>query len=91
MRFEWDHEKAAANITRHGVSFEEASTIFGDRLATTIPDPDHSVYEERWLTTGLSNKGRLLIAWHTDRSEVVRIIGAREVMAKERRVYESEE
>ena len=73
------------------MSFEEASTIFGDRLATTIPDPDHSVYEERWLTTGLSNKGRLLIAWHTDRSEVVRIIGAREVMAKERRVYESEE
>ena len=91
MRFEWDPEKAAANLIKHGVSFEEASTVFGDRLATTVIDPDHSVDEERLLTTGLSNKGRLLIVWHTDQGEVIRIIGTRQATPKERRIYESGE
>lgn len=91
MRFEWDPEKAAANLAKHGVSFDEASTVFADRLATTVGDPDHSGDEERWLTTGLSDKGRFLIVWHTSRGEVIRIIGARQAAAKERRVYESGE
>lgn len=91
MRSEWDKEKAIANLSKHGVSFEEADTIFDDRLATTILDPDHSVGEERWLTTGLSNQGRLLVVWHTNRGPVDRIVGARLATANERRTYESGE
>ena len=91
MRTEWDEEKAAANISKHGVSFEEASTVFDDRLATTILDPDHSFNEERWLTTGLSIRDRLLVVWHTNRGLVVRIVGARLATANERRTYESGE
>lgn len=91
MRSEWDDEKAAANVSKHGVSFEEAATVFGDRLATTLLDRDHSVDEERWLTTGRSNRGRLLVVWHTNRGGAVRIIGARPATANERRTYESGE
>lgn len=89
MRFEWDPAKAAANLARHGVSFEEARTVFGDPLATTILDPDHSNGEERWLTTGLTDQRRLVIVWHTDLGDSVRIIGAREATPNERRTYES--
>ena len=91
MRFEWDSEKAALNLAKHGVSFEEANSVFGDPLATTIMDPDHSVGEQRSLTTGLSTQQRVLIVWHTDREDVIRIIGAREAMPRERRIYESGE
>ena len=91
MQFEWDAEKAASNLGRHGVSFEEASTVFGDPLATTIIDPDHSDDEERWLTTGTSAEGRTVIVWHTNRDEAVRIIGARLATSAERRTYESGE
>jgi uncharacterized DUF497 family protein len=91
VRFEWDAEKAAANVSKHGVSVEEAATVFGDRLATTLLDPDHSVDEERWLTTGRSSRGRLLVVWHTNRGGTVRIIGARQATANERRTYESGE
>jgi hypothetical protein len=91
VRFDWDEAKAAANVTKHGVSFEEAATVFGDRLATTLLDPDHSDKEERWLTTGRSDQGRVLIVWHTNRDDAVRIIGARLVTASERRAYESGE
>jgi hypothetical protein len=89
VRFEWDPEKAAANHARHGVSFEEARSVFGDTLATTIPDHDHSLYEERWLTTGLSGQNRVLIVWRTDRGATIRIIGARQATPTERRIYES--
>ncbi len=89
MRFEWDLDKAASNLAKHGVSFEEASTVFGDRLATTVLDRDHSGDEERWLTTGLSDMNRVLIVWHTNRGEAVRIIGARRATPDERRTYES--
>ena len=90
MRFEWDAAKAASNLAKHGISFEEASTVFGDRLATTVLDPDHSVGEERWLTTGLSRQRRLVIVWHTNREETtIRIIGARLPTPSERRTYES--
>jgi uncharacterized protein len=91
VRTEWDGEKAAANVSKHGVSFEEAATVFGDRLATTVLDPDRSVDEERWLTTGRSSRGRLLVVWHTNRGNAVRIIGARQATANERRTYESGE
>lgn len=89
MRFEWGPAKAAANLADHGVAFEEAETVFGDVLADTILDKAHSVDEERWLTMGMSNRGRLLVVWHTDRGEVIRIIGARPATPRERRVYES--
>lgn len=89
MPFEWDSEKAASNLGKHGVSFQEASTVFGDPLATTVVDPDHSVHEERWLTTGLSRRQRVVIVWHTNRGYTVRIIGARLATPNERRTYES--
>lgn len=93
MRFEWDPLKAASNLARHGISFDEASTVFGDPLATTIADPDHTVEanEQRWLITGLSLQQRLLIVWHTDSDYATRIIGARQATARERRIYESGE
>ena len=91
MPFKWDATKSASNLARHGVSFEDASTVFGDLLATTIPDPEHSADEERFLTTGLASRQRIVIVWHTDRGEVVRIIGAREATPRERRSYESGE
>lgn len=88
MRFDWDPLKAAANISKHGVSFDEASSVFGDWLATTVNDSRHSIGEQRWLTTGASSRGRVLIVWHTNRGDVVRIIGAREATPSERRTYE---
>lgn len=92
MRFEWDDEKAASNLAKHGVSFEEASTVFGDRLATTVIDQEHSGDDgDRWLTTGLSLQGRVVIVWHADHGCTVRIIGARLTTPSERRTYESGE
>ena len=91
MKFDWDPVKAADNVVNHQVSFEEAKTVFGDPLATTIADPDHSITEERFLTTGLSLQRRLLIVWHTEEEDMIRIIGAREVTPQERRTYESGE
>jgi uncharacterized DUF497 family protein len=89
VQFEWDTGKAHENLAKHNVSFDEAATVFGDPLAVTIDDPDHSDDEQRFLTTGLSSHGRLIIAAHTDRDGRVRIITAREVTARERRQYES--
>ena len=91
VRFEWDPEKSASNLAKHMVSFEEARTVFGDPLATTVVGPDHSGDEERWLTTGLSRQHRIVIVWHTDRGCTVRIIGARLATPNERRAYESGE
>lgn len=73
------------------MSFEEASSVFGDPLATTVAGPDHSVGEERFLTTGLSIQQRLIIVWHTEEEDGIRIIGAREATPHERRIYESGE
>ena len=78
------------NLARHGVSFDEASSVFGDPLALTIGDPDHSSEEDRFLTIGYSDRRRLLIVAHTDRDDRVRVISAREVTATERHVYEEE-
>lgn len=91
MRFDWDPAKAAENVANHEVFFEEAQSVFGDPLATTIVDPDHSLGEERFLTTGLSRQQRLIIVWHTEEEDVIRIIGAREATPRERRTYESGE
>lgn len=88
MEFEWDRRKAAANVRKHRVSFEEASTVFGDPLAITFADPDHSDDEQRYLTFGHSERNRLLVVIHTDRDDRARIIGARTADAGERRIYE---
>ena len=88
MRFEWDAEKAAANLRRHGVSFEEATTAFGDPLARTYEDPDHSESEARELTFGFSSAGRALLVAHCERGERVRIISARPMTRRERRQHE---
>lgn len=88
MEFEWDPKKASSNLREHRVAFEEASSVFGDPLAITFDDPDHSLGERRFLTFGLSNRGRLLVVSHTDRGEVVRIIGARRATRSERHIYQ---
>ena len=89
MRFQWDLKKAAANLGKHGVSFEEASTVFGDPLAATIPDPLHSAAEARFVTVGHSAPGNLLVVVHADQSDRVRIVSARAATSAERRRYES--
>jgi uncharacterized DUF497 family protein len=86
--YEWDEEKAATNLQKHGVSFEEAATAFTDPLYIDFYDPDHSVEEHRYLLIGLSTSGRLLIVAYTERDEVVRLISAREVTSSERKAYE---
>jgi len=88
MTFEWDEKKAAANANKHGVSFHEAATVFGDPLAITFSDPDHSGDECRFLTFGLSRSDRLLIVAHADRGRNVRIISARPMRRRERKTYE---
>ena len=88
MELEWDEEKNVANIRKHGVSFEEAATVFGDPLSDTFDDPDHSAEESRFITIGTSEKGRLLMLAHTDREDRIRLISARELTKQERRNYE---
>ena len=88
MRYEWDARKAAANRSKHGVSFQEAATVFRDPLAQTGGDPDHSVAENRFVTFGLSARGRLLVVAHTEQGDTIRIISAREATARERAIYE---
>ena len=88
MRFEWDPEKAAENLAKHGVAFEEAATVFRDTLSATGSDPDHSFDEERFITFGVSTAGRLLVVAHTDREDTIRIISARPVTPRERKIYE---
>ena len=90
MDFEWDREKAAANLEKHDVSFEEASTAFGDPLSVSIGDPGHSRDEERFLLLGLTFTGRLVVVSHTDRGERIRLISARLASRRERRVYEQD-
>lgn len=88
MDFEWDEDKAKANIGKHKVDFDEAATVFGDFLSSTFPDPDHSTDEVRYVTIGTSNRGRILIVSHTDREGRTRIISARKAKPHERKAYE---
>jgi uncharacterized protein len=90
VEFEWDPKKAALNLRKHGISFDEAATVFGDLLGTTVPDPDHSLAEHRYITIGMSNRHRLVMVAHTERRERIRIISARELTRSEREAYEEE-
>jgi uncharacterized DUF497 family protein len=87
LRFEWDTKKAARNMERHQVSFEEAATAFDDPMFIMFVDEEHSLDEERYITIGLSNRGRLLMLAHTEREGRVRIVGAREATKKEEQFY----
>ncbi|BBD69877.1 hypothetical protein NIES4072_27870 [Nostoc commune NIES-4072] len=88
MEFEWNPDKAALNLEKHGISFPEAATVFNDPLSVTFPDPDHSIGESRYIIIGVSRFGQLLVVAHTDRGEKVRIISARKATRKEKRFYE---
>lgn len=90
VRFEWDPRKAAHNSAKHGVSFEEAKTVFDDDLFLVFSDPDHSLEEQRFLIVGRSRQARLLVVVYTERAEVVRLISAREATRRERRTYEQD-
>jgi hypothetical protein len=90
VKFEWDPQKAAENLSEHGVSFREAATVLGDPLGGTVSDPDHSSAEDRYITVGSSNRSRLLMVAHTERGDRIRIISARELTRAERKAYEEE-
>ena len=88
MNFEWDPAKARINRRKHRVTFEEAATVYGDALALTYPDPDHSISEQRFITVGMSSARRVLIVAHAERGESIRIISARKATQSERKQYE---
>ena len=88
MEFEWDPQKATLNLARHGVSFQEATTVFDDMLSVAVPDPDHSIEENRFIIVGQSHRGRLLIVSHVERGDRIRLINARELTHTERSAYE---
>jgi len=88
--FEWDPAKEARNRRKHGVSFAEAGTVFGDPLSKTYPDLDHSEQEERYLTLGVSESGRILVIAHLEEGDTIRIINARQATRRERRFYEEQ-
>ena len=88
LTFEWDENKGERNLKKHGVSFEEASTVFGDPLSRTIGDPLHSDEEDRFVILGQSHRRRLLVVVFTERGENIRIISARAAGRRERKDYE---
>lgn len=88
IAYEWDSRKASANIRKHGVSFPEATSVFGDPMSVTIPDPDHSWDEERFLILGMSSLQKVLVVVHTIRGARVRLISARTATRVEKRTYE---
>ena len=90
LTFEWDENKASRNLTKHGVSFEEACTVFGDPLSRTIADPLHSEDEDRFVILGESHRRRLVVVVFTQRLENIRVISARRATRRERKDYEEE-
>lgn len=88
LNFEWEEEKAKTNLKKHRVSFDEATTVFIDPLSITIPDPDHSVDEQRYIDIGSSDKGRVLVVVYTERGSNIRIISCRKATPSERKLYE---
>ena len=90
MNFEWNTDKAEKNKRKHGISFQEALTVFQDVLSLTYPDMDHSIDEERYLIIGLSSFGNVLVISHTFRNDNIRVISARKATTKERLFYETE-
>jgi uncharacterized DUF497 family protein len=90
LQFTWDPKKAAANLRKHRVAFPEAATAFADPLSITIPDPDHSIGEERVVLIGQSDRRRLVVVAHVERGELIRLISARLATRRERKTYEEE-
>jgi uncharacterized DUF497 family protein len=90
VEFKWDSERAEGHLKTHGVRFTEAATVLGDPLELTIPDPDHSGVEARFLSLGQSTESQVLVVAYTEREGKIRIIHARESNPKERRTYESD-
>jgi len=88
MRFEWEPKKARSNLRKHKVSFEEAVTALSDPMAATGADPDHSIGEFRYITFGISERGRLLVVAHSEQGETIRIVSARPARKGERKIYE---
>jgi uncharacterized DUF497 family protein len=88
FKFEWDNQKATSNLKKHGISFDEAVSVFADAMALTFADTDHFESEDRSRTYGISNKGRLLVVVHTERRNNVRIISARKATRYEKSIYE---
>jgi uncharacterized DUF497 family protein len=88
VRFEWNALKAAANLRKHGISFDEAASVFFDPLSATGDDPDHSLEERRFVTFGMSSSGRLLVVAHAQNDDAIRIITARHATRAERKLYE---
>jgi len=88
VQFEWDRKKAKSNLKKHDISFQEAATVFGDKLSITFDDPDHSLNEHRLLTFGLSRTGKAILVSHTERDTSMRIISARQMTKQERQIYE---
>jgi uncharacterized DUF497 family protein len=87
LHFEWNHTKAARNLVKHNVSFDEAATIFDDPMFISVVDDEHSFDEERYVSIGLSTHGRLLMVAHTDRQGRIRLISARKATKKEEKFY----
>jgi hypothetical protein len=88
VQITWDPNKAAANLEKHDVDFQDAATVFTDPVSTTFPSIDHSDDESRFLTIGESTKGELLVVAHTEDDDIIRIISARRATRQERRFYE---
>ncbi len=87
-KFEWDERKASINLRKHRISFDEAITVFLDPLLYTVPDDDHSMYEQRFINIGFSARGRLLVVIHAEREDELRVISSRRATARERTFYE---
>ena len=90
MKLDWDTKKAASNVRKHSVSFEEAGTVFGDPMALTFDDTDHSTGEMRFLTFGVTITNKFVIVSYTERQDVTRIISARKMSKQERDIYEND-
>ena len=91
LTFEWDQNKSEKNKRKHGITFEEAKTVFNDSFAITIDDPDHSYDEYHYIDIGFSSKGEVLVVWYTERNENIRIIGCRKATRFERKKYEEKD
>ena len=87
LEFEWNENKASANVQKHGIQFDEAKTVFNDPNSITIPDTEHSLDEARYIDIGFSAQGRLLVVVYTERGSKIRIISSRQATATEARIY----
>ncbi len=86
--FEWDENKEKSNLRKHKIGFDEAESVFADAFSVTIPDPDHSIEENRFIDIGMSEKNRVLVVVYTERGEQIRIISVRKATKAERKIYE---